>query len=127
MSGKPSSNSMILVPLYELKFLNETAASGVGTSTRRHSAALRAVSRAWEALYRGIDHAVGTAMTIDEIIENFALLDDWDDRYRYVIELGRSLPPLPPPERTEANKGAGLRQPGWLASEVKPTDQPVRW
>ena len=32
--------------------------------------------------------------TIDEIVENFALLDEWDDRYRYVIELGRALPPL---------------------------------
>ena len=33
-------------------------------------------------------------MTIDEIIENFAFLDDWDDRYRYVIELGRGLPQI---------------------------------
>ena len=34
-------------------------------------------------------------MTIDEIIDNFSLLDEWDDRYRYVIELGRTLAPLP--------------------------------
>ena len=34
-------------------------------------------------------------MTIDEIRDNFALLDDWDDRYRYVIELGRTLDPMP--------------------------------
>jgi len=33
--------------------------------------------------------------TIDEIVENFTLLENWDDRYRYVIELGRTLPPLP--------------------------------
>ena len=33
--------------------------------------------------------------TIDEIKDNFALLDEWDDRYRYVIELGRTLAPLP--------------------------------
>ena len=32
-------------------------------------------------------------MTIDEIIADFALLEDWDDRYRYVIELGRALAP----------------------------------
>ncbi len=32
---------------------------------------------------------------IDDIVEDFALLDEWDDRYRYVIELGRALPPLP--------------------------------
>ena len=33
------------------------------------------------------------AISIDDISENFALLDEWDDRYRYVIELGRTLPP----------------------------------
>jgi cysteine desulfuration protein SufE len=47
-------------------------------------------------------------MTIDEIIENFELLDQWDDRYRYIIELGRSLPELPEEARTEANKVRGL-------------------
>ena len=34
-------------------------------------------------------------MTIDDIRDNFALLEDWDDRYRYVIELGRTLAPMP--------------------------------
>ena len=43
-------------------------------------------------------------LTIDEITENFSLLDDWDDRYRYVIELGRSLPPFPEQARTPSNK-----------------------
>jgi cysteine desulfuration protein SufE len=46
-------------------------------------------------------------MTIDEIIENFSLLDEWDDRYRYVIELGRGLEPLPDSARTDANKVQG--------------------
>jgi sulfur transfer protein SufE len=42
-------------------------------------------------------------MTIDEIIDNFAVLDDWDDRYRYVIELGRELTPrAPTPTRSRA-------------------------
>ncbi len=41
--------------------------------------------------------------TIDEIIENFELLDDWDDRYRYLIELGRTLEPL-----AEAIRDSGL-------------------
>ena len=43
-------------------------------------------------------------MTIDEIRDNFALLDEWDDRYRYVIELGRSLEPMPEEAHTAANK-----------------------
>jgi cysteine desulfuration protein SufE len=43
-------------------------------------------------------------MTIDEIIDNFSLLDDWDDRYRYVIELGRGLAPLDEWDRNQAGK-----------------------
>jgi cysteine desulfuration protein SufE len=60
------------------------------------------------------------AMTIDEIIENFALLDDWDDRYRYVIELGRGLAALPESERTEANKVQGCASQVWLATRSRP-------
>ena len=59
-------------------------------------------------------------MTIDEIIENFALLDDWDDRYRYLIELGRGLSPLPEAARNQANKVQGCASQVWLASAVKP-------
>jgi len=59
-------------------------------------------------------------MTIDEIIENFALLDDWDERYRYLIELGRGLAPLPEAARTQANKVQGCASQVWLASAVKP-------
>ncbi len=59
-------------------------------------------------------------MTIDEIIENFAFLDDWDDRYRYVIELGRGLPPLPEAARSETNKVQGCASQVWLASQTRP-------
>ena len=59
-------------------------------------------------------------MTIDEIIENFSLLDQWDDRYRYVIELGRTLAPLPDAFRTEANKVQGCASQVWLATSVEP-------
>jgi cysteine desulfuration protein SufE len=59
-------------------------------------------------------------MTIDEIIENFSTLDDWDDRYRYVIELGRALTPLPETERTEANKVQGCASQVWLATKTRP-------
>lgn len=53
-------------------------------------------------------------MTIDQIIADFELLDDWEDRYRYVIELGRKLPPLPESERTDANKVRGCASQVWL-------------
>ena len=46
-------------------------------------------------------------MTLDTIRSDFELLDEWEDRYRYVIELGRQLPPLPETERTDSNKVRG--------------------
>jgi cysteine desulfuration protein SufE len=57
--------------------------------------------------------------TIDEIVENFTLLDNWDDRYRYVIELGRTLPPLSDSAHTEANKVQGCASQVWLVTRVK--------
>ncbi len=57
-------------------------------------------------------------MTIDEIRDNFALLDDWDDRYRYVIELGRTLAPLPEAERCAANKVSGCASQVWLSRQL---------
>ena len=57
---------------------------------------------------------------IDDIIENFALLDEWDDRYRYVIELGRTLEPLPEELRSEHNKVQGCASQVWLGTTVKP-------
>jgi cysteine desulfuration protein SufE len=63
------------------------------------------------------------AMTIDEIIENFALLDEWDDRYRYVIELGRSLAPLNERDRRDANKVQGCASQVWLTTTVQPNGQ----
>jgi cysteine desulfuration protein SufE len=58
--------------------------------------------------------------SIDEIVENFTLLDQWDDRYRYVIELGRTLPPLPESAYNEANKVRGCASQVWLLTHVKP-------
>ena len=62
---------------------------------------------------------------IDEITENFALLDDWDDRYRYVIELGRTLAPLPDAARTDANKVQGCASQVWLQTTVRPNGERV--
>jgi len=59
---------------------------------------------------------------IDDIVENFELLDQWDDRYRYVIELGRTLPPLADEAHVEANKVRGCASQVWLVTHVKPGD-----
>ena len=57
-------------------------------------------------------------MTINEIRDNFALLDDWDDRYRYVIELGRTLDPMPEAEHSAANKVQGCVSQVWLSKQI---------
>ena len=59
---------------------------------------------------------------ISDITADFSLLDDWEDRYRYLIELGRSLPPLPEALRTDANKVRGCASQVWLATSLKRAD-----
>ena len=64
---------------------------------------------------------------IDDIVENFTLLDEWDDRYRYVIELGKALPPMPDSEHTDTNKVQGCASQVWLVTRSEPggADGPV--
>jgi cysteine desulfuration protein SufE len=64
--------------------------------------------------------ATRQAATFEDILADFELLDDWEDRYRYVIELGRALPPLPEPERNATNKVQGCASQVWLATMVNP-------
>jgi cysteine desulfuration protein SufE len=59
-------------------------------------------------------------MTLDTIIDNFLLLDEWDDRYRYLIELGRTLAPLPDDAHNETNKVQGCASQVWLSTTVQP-------
>lgn len=59
-------------------------------------------------------------MTFAELKENFSLVDDWEDRYRYVIELGRALPGLADAAKTDANKVRGCASQVWLVTTLKP-------
>ena len=52
-----------------------------------------------------------------EIAENLSYLDDWEDRYRYIIELGQKLPPLGDSEKNAATKVNGCVSQVWLVSE----------
>jgi cysteine desulfuration protein SufE len=61
-------------------------------------------------------------MTIDEIRENFAFLDDWEDRYRYLIELGRTLEPLAPEAHSAGNKVEGCASQVWLQTTIDRSD-----
>lgn len=64
------------------------------------------------------------AATLDEIRENFSLLDDWEDRYRYVIELGKELEPLAEEDHGDDNKVRGCVSQVWLKPALSgdPTD-----
>ncbi|HUS95538.1 MAG TPA: SufE family protein [Hyphomicrobiaceae bacterium] len=55
--------------------------------------------------------------TLETIESDFSFLDDWEDRYRYVIELGRALLPLDPSEKTSENKVRGCASQVWLVAE----------
>ena len=57
-----------------------------------------------------------TLLNLDTIRADFAVLDDWEDRYRYVIELGRALPPFAETARTDANRVRGCASQVWLAT-----------
>ena len=59
-------------------------------------------------------------MKIDQILDDFEVLDSWDDRYRYIIELGRKLAPLPDAARSEANKVQGCASQVWFVSNASP-------
>lgn len=64
--------------------------------------------------------------TLNELVEEFDLLGDWEERYRYVIELGNDLEPLSEAERTEANKVRGCASQVWLVTEPQ-ADGTVRF
>jgi cysteine desulfuration protein SufE len=57
---------------------------------------------------------IAPAMTFAELRENFALFDDWDERYEYIIDLGRKLPRFPAGLQTDANKVRGCMSQVWL-------------
>jgi len=55
----------------------------------------------------------------EDIAETFAFLDDWEDRYAHVIELGRALPPLADAERVPTTRVEGCASQVWLVPEVR--------
>ena len=59
-------------------------------------------------------------MNVDQLVESFEMLGPWEERYRYLIELGRKLPPLPEAEKTEASKVRGCMSQVWLTARVRP-------
>lgn len=60
-----------------------------------------------------------TAAAFEEIVETFEFLDDWEDRYAHVIDLGRAMPPLDESLRTSATKVDGCASQVWLVPQVE--------
>lgn len=56
--------------------------------------------------------------SLDDILESFEFLDDWEDRYKYLIDLGKELEPLDPAEKNEINKVQGCVSQVWLVTET---------
>ncbi len=65
------------------------------------------------------------SMTIDELLETFDSLEDWEERCDYLIDLGFELPELPAEYKTEENRVHGCQSIVWLVAEVKTNDSPI--
>ena len=61
---------------------------------------------------------INTLANIEEILENFAFIEDWEERYRYIIELGNDIATLSAEEKTDANKIRGCVSQVWLVYQV---------
>ena len=55
----------------------------------------------------------------NEIVEEFALFDSWDDKYEYIIDLGKKLPPLEDQHKIDINKVKGCQSTVWLVSDFR--------
>jgi len=64
-------------------------------------------------------------LTPQQLIDEFAMLDDWNDRFQYIIELGDQLDPLPDQYRAVENMVQGCQSQVWLVAQMKPTDPPT--
>ncbi|MFN3880409.1 MAG: SufE family protein [Nitrincola lacisaponensis] len=61
----------------------------------------------------------GTDITADDIVDSLAFFDSWEDRYRYIIDLGKELPPMAEALQTEANQVKGCQSLVWLSEHLE--------
>ena len=66
-----------------------------------------------------------TGMTLDELVDTFSFFDDWEDKYRFIIDLGKELPGLPDTDKTDAHLIRGCQSQVWLTYES--TDELLRF
>lgn len=63
------------------------------------------------------ENPFGSSITISDILETVEFLDDWEERYSYIIDLGKSLPSFPEVEKTEQNLVHGCQSQVWLSHQ----------
>jgi cysteine desulfuration protein SufE len=68
------------------------------------------------------NNPLGTSTTMEDVFEAFELLDDWEDRYAFIIDLGKQLPPFPDSERNEKNFVHGCQSRVWLTHHYDEAD-----
>ncbi|MBR9814962.1 SufE family protein [bacterium] len=64
------------------------------------------------------------SLDLQTLHDNFEMLGAWEDRYRYLIDLGRELPPMPEAEKTDANKVRGCMSQVWLQVDADDGEKP---
>jgi cysteine desulfuration protein SufE len=74
-----------------------------------------------------IGNPFGDTITSDDILEDLTFFDDWEDRYRYIIDLGKKLPPMPEDEKTEANFVHGCQSQVWISHHYNPADNTLHF
>ena len=64
------------------------------------------------------------ARSIDELVDDFELFEDWEERYRYIVDLGKNLPPMPDAEKTEETKVRGCMSQVWMTAQSDASQSP---
>ncbi len=64
-------------------------------------------------------------MSAEELREDFSFLDDWEERFRYIVEMGRELEPMPEEDKTEEHRVLGCQSRVWITSVVQEADPPT--
>lgn len=64
-------------------------------------------------------------MQVEELVDTFDMLDNWEERYRYLIDLGRQLPPLSEAGHSEANRVRGCMSQVWMTAALEDAGDPV--
>lgn len=68
-----------------------------------------------------LDNPLGTNPSLEDVLDGFEFLDDWEDRYAFIIDMGKQLPEFPEESRTENNYVHGCQSQVWLISHYDET------